>query len=300
MTLSLPSVLVAATMAGSVAPPRPIPPPAAAVATTSEPTPPAKLTTVRVEVDHTPLLESWAESAEAWGQWVGEDVTASLTDDHGLTVAPGADVPAVQVRLSWVDSVRMVYQIELSTQRPGEQPVVVASFEAECPTTKCLTTAVVERVPDAVKQLREQLAAEAVANDTPPNDADPPHDPEGNGQPAEPGNGGSDDPKPDPGPRLTGLGYGGIVLAGLGVGAAVAGGVLIGRHDVSADVDLRGYNTYNSRPAGIGLVASGAASIAIGIVMLAVDRSRLRRRGKTRAALHVDPRFSSASLSLRF
>ncbi len=88
--------------------------------------------------------------------------------------------------------------------------------------------------------------------------------------------------------RLTGLGWAGVGLAAGSAAILVAGGVVWSRGEqVRPDPDDEAFlEVRDFRPTGIALVATGGSLLATGIVMLAVDAHRQRRRRLT-AAAHV-------------
>ena len=114
----------------------------------------------------------------------------------------------------------------------------------------------------------------------------------------------ADSPPTDvPRPRPLGrVGWTGVGLLIAGVGAAATGGGLLGvgeTPDPDEATQLRDW-----KPAGYGLLATGAALVVTGIVLVVVDavpRARARRgRGKTAFSPEFGPRHAGASLRFRF
>lgn len=119
--------------------------------------------------------------------------------------------------------------------------------------------------------------------------------PEEGPQPDGPVDDTTNDPKPVDLPKPIGpIGISGGVVAALGLGALVWGAVELSRGvEVTPPVNER-QRIVNHRPRGTALVATGAASLAVGAILLGVDlglRSKKRKQARSKATV-IAPIFS--------
>ena len=185
--------------------------------------------------------------------WIEKDGTAVLRDrDVESTATEKAWRIAIAVSGSTYD-----YDVELKLERAGsplaDQP---APFGCEC-NNEQLIEKIEAAIGSAVDTLQEP---ESTPPPAPKDVALPP------------------DEDPDPEPRRLGpMGITGAIFIPLGAGAAIAGGVLIARGEVVEGSGAQQEST-NYRPAGIGLVAGGAAVLVTGIALLVADRVKAKRQ----------------------
>lgn len=233
---------------------------------------------VAVEVDPASLLpEEYPPAARASALYVQEDVTTALERQHGFVVFPQEDrpdVPVIVVELDWENYDDAVYRISLATRLPGQAEDVVTTFTATCIDSTALTSAVVQRLPEAVEQLREPPHGSAAPATTPSPSGPGEPEPKAERQPdVEPS------PASEPQRRRLGLvGITGVGLGATGLASMIAGGIVYSRaidYDPPAGRLRRGRD---HQPSGLGLLIGGGAALATGAVLLIVDRARSRPR----------------------
>ncbi|MEX1362992.1 MAG: hypothetical protein AB1Z98_07695 [Nannocystaceae bacterium] len=260
--------------------------------------PPEGPSTVRLSIDHSKLLgPEPARVAERTVRYIREDGTQALDEQHEVTVVDDPEAPQIVVELSWANHGESIYGVVMRTQRPGHDPRMLESFECEC-IDSGLTAAIVQRLPDALAQLAEDPTA-ATAPDPGPKVA-PPVVVEGP-PPGPPGDGPSD--RPAKATALGPLGYAGIVVTAGGLGMTGVGIAQLVRGQVtepSAD-EQRDWQR-DHRPAGRAWLGAGLGTAAVGITMLVVDVTVLKKRraraltwaptgGPTQVGLSVSGRF---------
>lgn len=243
--------------------------------------------TVRLEVDHSALLDQqMAEAAEASARFVREDGIKALDERHGIAVVDDRGAPAVVVKLSWKDYENSVYRIEISVRRPDEPLRLVEAFEANCINDTALANAVVAKLGAALAQLDE---AKPVPAEDDPGEADP-----AVVSPQEPKDRGS--------APLGVMGKAGIGLLAGGVAGVVAGGIVFAqgrKPDNPSDPGLEPAGR-DFRSPGVAVMVTGGVLAATGAVLLVVDRLRARKAGSDSARLRVLPGGPSIVLTAKF
>ena len=188
--------------------------------------------------------------------WIEKDGTAVLRDrEVESTAAEKAWRIAIAVSGSTYD-----YDVELKLERAGsplaDQP---APFGCECNNEQ-----LIEKIEAAIGSAVDTLQREPESTPPPaPKDVALPPDENPDLQ-----------PKPK---RLGPMGITGAIFVPIGAGAAIAGGVLVARGEVVEGSGAEQEST-NYRPAGIGLVAGGAAVLVTGIALLVADRVKAKRQ----------------------
>ncbi len=159
------------------------------------------------------------------------------------------------------------FVVKLATSRDDEPLARATEFACEA----CTGGQLLERLAEESEPVLQQLLAES-QKPSPPSPVIP--------QPAEATAVPPDDAQSPR--RLTGLGWAGVGLAAGGAAMLVAGGIVWSKGvQVRSDPDPRDgavLAARDFRPTGIALVATGGSLLATGIVMLAVDAHRQRRR----------------------
>lgn len=249
-------------------------------------------------VDHTPLLEEQkASQAEKLGRFVREDTTAALQEQHGIDVVEDEDAVAIVVRLAWVDYEESIYRLDIGVRRPGGRDEVVDTWTIDFANYSQLTGSVVERLPAALERVREPVA-EPVVEPEPESAASAvaPEATDGDDSPSA-----SDDRKP-------------AVLGPVGIAGAVVGvaGVVVGAVALDAALsepsrntdpsDEQGVTGRRPSPGAYAWTATGFGLAAVGITMLVVDLTVLRKR-RARAVSVVPslgPSTAGLQLTTRF
>jgi hypothetical protein len=244
----------------------------ASTASASPSAPPhARERTVALRIDHSALLQHESKKAvEHTVFFVSDDATKALGGVPNVSVVDDATAPAILVTLSWVDYEESIYGVSIETQRPGEAPRALERFECEC-INSGLSKAVVERLPAALEQLE--------AREPQPAEADPEaaeRDPRSNVETVPV----AQDPKDRNAVPLGVMGKAGIGLLCGGAVALVSGGIAFA---VGERVDppvglMRDRSGLDYGPAGVALLVSGGAALVAGAALLAVDRTRARKR----------------------
>jgi hypothetical protein len=271
MTVLIPATIVA-MLASAVGPAR------------SEP----DVRQVVLEIDGKKLLdEQIAASAENTLYFVRSDSTKALSESHGVKVVDaGQGAPAILVSLSWVSYADSIYGVRLDARRPGEEAKLVERFECACVDSE-LTAAIIARLPAALEQLEAQPSEPAVEG-TPP---DPPG------------------PNPEPNPPVTdterdkpaalgAVGIVGIVVGAGGLGMVGFGASRIAKGEtrmIEDDREQFGILS-DARPQGRAWLGAGAGVAAVGVAMLVVDLTVLRKRRAR--AVAVVPSFGGGMTGL--
>lgn len=265
--------------------------PAAPLAASAEPS--AAVDRVVLEVDHAPLLQQQkASAAEKSGFFVRDDAARALRERHRVEVVDDTAAPAILVKLAWKDYENSVYLIEVSTRRPGEPPKLVESFEATCINNSALVDVVLAKLPTALEQLAapQKRAPKPVVTE-------PTHEPEGSSVQDPQGNPAGRDAEVEPAPLgpvgIVGIvvGVGGLGMSGFGISRLVKGET----RERDAQRDQFGV-ARDFRPQGRAFLGAGVGVAAVGVTMLVVDLTVLRKR-RTRAVAIV-PSFGSDAAGL--
>lgn len=246
--------------------------------------------TVRVEVDPEGLRGPQPDYVtDQTAFYIRDDSTKMLVSTQHLTVVPNGDAPEIRVTLSWASYKDSKYEVAIHTTRPGDEPKLLERFECECTDTE-LSNAVLERVPAALQQLAEEPPGPQTPN--PPDESNPSE----TTQPP------PDDTTPKPralGP-VGGLGIlatiGGVALASVGVVQFTKG------ESTEPDADEQQTERANYRPAGGAWLGAGIATTVVGVTMLAVDLTVLKKRRQRAVSWTptVSPRHVGLSVAGRF
>ncbi len=254
---------------------------------------PTAVDRVRLEVDHSALLDQQkAAAADKSGFFVREDTERVLRERHQVEVQDDGTLPSILVKLAWKDYENSVYIIEVATRRPGEAPKVVESFEATCINNSALVDAVLEKIPAAL----EQLAEPKKDGGSEPNPGDPKTDPK---DPPVVEDGAEKPSRVPLGPKGK-AGIGLLVAGGVGV---ITGGIIYAQQrkfddDSAAREDWAGRNF---RPPGVGVMVAGGAIAVTGVVLLIVDRVQARRQGdEARQGVLLVPTTNGLAFTGRF
>lgn len=268
---------------------------APSVAAAAEPT--VTVERVVLEVDHGPLLEQQkAAAAEKSGFFVKDDATRALRERHHVEVVKDADAPAIVVKLGWKDYESSVYLIEVSTRRPGAEPQVVEAFEATCINNSALVEAVLAKLPAALEQLAqpEEAAPEpAVGEPAPEPEAS---EPAVQQTPDPPVNGTEGKPAALGAVGIVGIvaGVGGLGMAGFGISRLVKGETRM----IDLDREQFGVAT-DARPQGRAWLGAGVGVAAVGVTMLVIDLTVLRKRRAPAVAVVPVVGIGAAGIDLR-
>lgn len=248
--------------------------------------------TVVLEVDHTPLLEEQiVQAAEDTAYFVQSDGTKLLHTQHGFVVLAEVEpsVPAISVRLEWVDYEDSLYRVTVATRRPGEDPRVLEEFECQCVGSQ-LTNAILERFPAAVAQLDEEPEAPEEESGPGPAASEP-------GDSTRTHEVASAEAVGDR-KRLGPLGWSGIAVGSVGAGVLVGGLVLSPRNLVTrGGPDM--VEGRDPRSLGVGLAVTGGVALAAGVSMVVVDLVR-RRPSKVAAGPSGGRDHAGVVFTLRF
>lgn len=228
---------------------------------------------VVLEIDGKKLLDQQiAASAENTLYFVRSDSTKALTENHGVKVVDaGQGAPAILVSLSWVNYAESIYGVRLEARRPGEEAKLVERFECACVDSE-LTASIIARLPAALEQLEQP--------DPRPSDpavggtgSDPP---DSNPDPVRPVTDAEDD-KPA---ALGAVGIVGIVVGAGGLGMVGFGASRIAKGETrTIDDDREQFGIISdARPQGRAWLGAGAGVAAVGVAMLVVDLTVLRKR----------------------
>ncbi|MEX1363132.1 MAG: hypothetical protein AB1Z98_08400 [Nannocystaceae bacterium] len=243
--------------------------PALLASTPAAPGPREAMREVALEVDHSALLDHQVpEAAQDTAFFVRSDSTALLRERYGLQVHEGADpeLPAIIVRMAWVDYEESQYRVTIATQRPGEPVRMLEQLDCECVGSE-LTTAIAAKLPAALQQLDEP------APEPSPTIAEPEPEP---ATTADPG------PEPPTPARIGPVGWAGVGVGGVGAAVLIGGLVLLPRDPVTRG-DPGMVDERLPRELGVGLAIGGSVALAAGASMLVVD---LVRRRPSRVAVH--------------
>ena len=211
--------------------------------------------------------------AENLGHYVQEDATAALRQQHGIDVVEGEEASAIVVRIAWVDYKESIYRFDIGIRRVGGPLEVVETWTIDFANYSQLTGSVVERLPAALQRLREpapEPAAEPAPEKVPPVTA--PTEPNGS------------DPSPTPNDRKPAtLGPLGIVGIVAGVGGITFGAIALDAalSEPTVDAGSGAEQEETGRRPSIGATvwtAAGFGTAAVGLTMLVVDLTVLRKR----------------------
>lgn len=233
---------------------------------------PEQARNVALRIEHKGLLERESEAVvDHTVFFVRDGGVKALRAKPGVSVVEDAGAPAIIVTLSWADYDESTYGVSIQTQQPGEAPRVLETFECEC-INSGLATAVSERLPAALEQLDAPPAEEptAVVEGAPADPADPE---------IAPSDATRDDPA-RPGKPLGGVGIAGLVVAAGGLGMAGFG---ISRLAVGEtrmpDPDGEQFDIIRDlRPPGRAWLGAGLGVTAVGVTMVVIDATLLRKR----------------------
>jgi len=258
---------------------------------------------IRVEVDHSALLDKQrASTAEDTAFFIDEGCAKALGEIRGVTMVDGEDAPTIIVSLIWVDYVDSIYGVTIETRRPGGAVELVESFGCECYDDE-LTAAVVERLPAALVQLDEvatvadESAAAAVVE---PEQAAEEEEEAGSEIEATPDRSGADGSAPSSrnAAPIGALGVVGIVagVGGLGMAGFGVSRLAVGQRDQIDGGEEEIGRIRDFRPQGRRWLGAGLGVAAAGVIMLVVDLKVLRKRRA--AKLAVTPSFGLAGAGL--
>jgi hypothetical protein len=246
---------------------------AAAPISTAVTKPAAAVDRVVLEVDHGPLLQQQkAAAAEKSGFFVREDTTRALRERHQVDVVDDPNAPAILVQLAWKDYENSVYRIEVSTRRPGEAPKLVESFSATCINNSALVDVVLAKLPAALEQLEQP--AEQVRG---PDVVEPDPEPATSGVTTPPP---FDDTTKQDAAAMGPVGIVGIVVGVGGLGMASFGISRLVKGETRAiDGEREQFGiARDARPQGRAWLGAGVGAAAVGVTMLVVDLTVLRKR----------------------
>lgn len=228
---------------------------------------------VVLEIDGKKLLdEQIAVSAENTLYFVRSDSTKALSETHGVKVVEDAQgAPAILVSLSWVNYSESIYGVRLEARRPGEEAEIVESFECACVDSE-LTAAIIARLPAALEQLEQpdvrpsEPAVEGTRSDPPASNPEP-----------DPPVTNAKDDKPA---ALGAVGIVGIVVGAGGLGMVGFGASRIAKGETRMiDEDREQFGIISdARPQGRAWLGAGVGVAAVGVTMLVVDLTVLRKR----------------------
>ncbi|MCH9682667.1 MAG: hypothetical protein K0V04_14625 [Deltaproteobacteria bacterium] len=225
---------------------------------------------VALEVDDTVLLER--EPADVIGRtvrYIRTDGTTLLRDQHQVEVVDEPETPSIIVELEWAVYEDSIYGVTMQTQRTGEAKRVLERFECEC-NDGALTAAILERIPAALKQLRQPAATTAPIPTpepaTPPNTTTP-NDPSQQHR----------SPRPAVIGPLGAVGIvvtaGGLAMTGLGIARTTA----MPTQATDPASEQRAIHR-DPRPSGRVWLGVGIATTALGVAALVTDLTVLRKR----------------------
>ncbi len=249
---------------------------------------------VRIELDYDQLLgPEPAYVAERTAFYIRDGATKRLRDEHEVSVVEEASAPRILVTLRWANHEDSIYGVTMKTQREGEAPRELEQFECEC-VDSSLTDAVLTRMPAALRQLAEEApvaASEAAA-------------------PGEPVDGGTEPgPEGPPGrsPKaavIGPVGVVGVVVAAGGLGMVGLGAARLAKGQTEQlSADEQRVTQRDHRPSGRAWLGAGLGTAAVGITMLAIDLTVLRKKRRARAltwAPWMGPRDAGLSVQGRF
>lgn len=262
-----------------------------AVAPDREAQPPQAVT---LSIEHSKLIGPEPEEiAKLTALYIREDSTKALESEHQVSVGDNAEAPAIVVELSWVDHSESVYGVTMRTQQPGHAPQLLETFECEC-IDSGLTAAVVERIPAALAQLSEPPETHEPVEPIPTETSSdsPPSTAADNGESAK-----------REAAALGPVGYAGSVVAvgGLGMSGFGISELAKGQVEEPTSDEQRGQRQ-DHRPAGRAWLGAGLGVAAVGVAMIVVDATVLKKK-RARAltlAPMTNPTLVGLSMAGRF
>lgn len=249
---------------------------------TVEPAPERLLLPASLVIDVSALLKDQeADAAQRTAERVDEDLRKHLLAEYRTDLnATGPEAATVTIRFAFIDYMGSKYSVSIEVERPdGKNPPPI---EYTC--EKCLDEELIDGAIEHAEAIVALLQFE----------------------PEDTTDSGNHDNHPVERPRR-GVLVGGYV--GVGLGAALLGGgiaaIVVKPRQIEAVPSLN----RNYRPLGIGLAVGGAAALATGVVLLATEYTRCKRRGTceasdsssaTAVAPWVGPEAAGISLHHRF
>lgn len=235
---------------------------------------------VRLTIDHAGLLEHQPKMmADLVAGFVREDVTKALRDTHGFEVVDDSTAPAIIARLSWANYHDSVFRVVIAVHRPGQDAKTITQFERRFFPDDEVGQGIIETLPDAVAELRkpqeEPPKGETVEPDS-PREQDGPRDARQASQPSNADDSRTKVPLATVGKAGIGLLAGGVAAASVGAGLLAQGRKLDEQNAPQVVQTGRDYRV----PGAVVLASGGTLAIA-GAVMLALDRSRAKKRQKS-------------------
>lgn len=269
--------------------------PVALVVGAIAPEPVAREHGVALRIDSAPLLQREDEGVVEHTVFFVRKGSAEALGASGAPMVDEAGAAAITVTLSWSNYEESIYEISIQTERPGEKPRALETFTCAC-INSGLAAEVSKRMPAALEQLEGAPAEDAEpAADAAPAAANEPSEPE----PA-PSNAPTDGPSQKPA-VLGATGIAGIVVAVGGLGWAGYGisRLAIGEtrmpHPEQEQLDI----IRDLRPPGRAWLGAGLGLAAVGVTMVAIDATLLRKRRARAVAVTPSLGPGQAGLELR-
>lgn len=235
---------------------------------------------VRLTIDYAGLLEHQPQDmADLLAGWVREDVTKALRDTHGLEVVDDSTAPTIIARLSWANYHDSVFRVVVAVHRPGHDAKTITKFDRYFFPDDEVGQAIIATLPDALAELRKPLEEPPKGEITEPEplqEHDEPVDEQHGSGPGSNDDSRSKVPLATLGKAGIGLLAGGVTVASVGAGLLAQGRKLDEQNAPQVVQTGRDY-----RVPGVVVLASGGTLAIAGAVMLAIDRSRAKKRQKS-------------------
>lgn len=228
---------------------------------------------VALRIDSSALLEREAKGVVDHTVFFVRGGGIKALAASGVEVVDEPDAPVILVALAWEDYEESIYRVDVRTQRPGEVSRLLETFTCAC-INSGLAAAVAERMPAAL----EQLDAPA-SQDAPPAADVPSVEPVGLESEPTPAEAPADE-QPRRATVLGGTGIAGIVVAvgGLGMAGFGLSRLVVGetrKQDPSREqLDI----IRDLRPPGRAWLGVGLGVAAVGVTMVVIDATLLRKR----------------------
>ena len=209
-----------------------------------------------------------------------------------MAAEKGIDPDEVVVSIVWVDRDAIEYGIRIAIET-DEGSVSATDGDTRGPVVaRCRECTESELVTLCVEGMLEALSVYEDSKqepEPPPADEQPPVE--------EPVRDTTPTPTRDQGRKIGPLGWAGVAGIAVGVSGVVAGGVLIGLDTRRLDDDPTKLRHF--RPPGYAVLGAGAGVLVTGVVLVAVDVVRHKRK-RTAFSPVLAPDFAGASARFRF